>query len=92
MIIMPRNMFACPYVILMCFLMNKIILLQIRESGDDYTVYACKTHEIAHRIIREWFEDRVDNINDYDIDDLEDEMWERDIGYWEITEQVVICE
>ena len=72
--------------------MNKIILLQIRESGDDYIVYACKTHAIDHRIIREWFEDRVDNINDYDIDDLEDEMWERDIGYWEITEQVVICE
>ena len=71
---------------------QKVIILQIRFSGDDDTIYACKTFEIAHRIIREWFEDRVDNINDYDIDDLEDEMWDREIGYWEITEQVVICD
>ena len=71
---------------------QKIIILQIRESGEDYTVYACNTFEIAHRIIREWFEDRVENINDYDIDTLENELWDRDIGYWEITEEVVLCE
>ncbi len=72
--------------------MNEIVLLQIRYSGDDYTVYACKNHAIAHRIIREWFEDSIEDINSYDIDKLEDELWERDIGYWEITEEVVICE
>ena len=70
--------------------MNKIIILQIRESGDDDTVYACKTHEIAHRIIREWFAEYcTDNPS---IDELEDYLWEKDIGYWEITEEVVICE
>jgi len=72
--------------------MNKIILLQIRESGEDYTVYACKTHAIAHRIIREWFEDSIEDINSYGIGHLQDELFERDIGYWEITEEVVICE
>jgi len=71
---------------------QKIIILQIRESGEDYTVYACKTFEIAHRIIREWFEDRIEDINTYGIDELQDELWERDIGYWEITEEVVICD
>ena len=71
---------------------EKIIILQIRFSGDDDTVYACKTFEIAHRIIREWFQDEIEDINTYGIGDLEDELWERDIGYWVVTQEVVICE
>ena len=70
---------------------QKVIVLQIRFSGDDDTVYVCKTFEIAHRIIREWFKDSTEDINTYSIGDLEDELW-GNIGYWEITEQVVICE
>ena len=82
---------------------QKVIILQIRESGEDYTAYACKTFEIAHRIIREWFSD----YNNEDcieipiqqetgrkvptIKELEDYLWDNDIGYWEITEQVVLC-
>jgi hypothetical protein len=72
--------------------MNKIILLKIRHSGDDNTVYACQTYEIAHRIIREWFQDEIEDINTYGIGEIEEYLWERDIGYWEITEEVVICE
>ena len=76
---------------------KKIILLQIRFSGDDFTVYACRTYEIAHRIIMDWFVNSVDDINNYIIDDftcntdkLENHLWERDIGYWKITEQIII--
>ena len=71
---------------------NKIKVLQIRFSGDDNIVYLCETYEIAHRIIRDWFKNHVEDINTYGIDDLQDELWEKDIGYWEITEEVVICE
>ena len=70
---------------------QKVIILQIRFSGDDDTIYACKTFEIAHRIIREWFKDHVKDINTYGIGDLEEQLW-GNVGYWEITEQVVICE
>ena len=70
--------------------MDKIILLQIRFSGDDYTVYACKTYDIAERIIREWFAEYcTDNPS---IEELEDYLFDKDIGYWEVTQEVVICE
>jgi len=70
--------------------MDKIITLQIRESGDDYIVYLCKTHAIAHRIIREWFAEYcTDNPS---LEELEEYLFDKDIGYWEITEEVVICE
>ena len=70
--------------------MNDIILLQIRYSGDDYIVYACKNHAVAERIIREWFAEYcTDNPS---LEELEDYLFDKDIGYWEITEQVVICE
>ena len=72
--------------------METITTLQIRDSGEDYTVYLCKTHKIAEKIIRRWFRGDVENIEDYDISDLENELFEKDIGYWEITEEVVICE
>ena len=71
---------------------QKVIVLQIRFSGDDNAIYVCKAFEIAHRIIREWFKDSIEDINTYGIGDLEDELWERDIGYWEVTEEVVICD
>ena len=84
--------------------MDKIIVLQIRYSGDDDIVYLCKTHAIAHRIIREWFSE-YNNENCIEIHvqqetgrkvptikELEDYLWDNDIGYWEITEEVVICE
>ena len=32
-----------------------IIVLKIRHSGEDYEVFLCKTHEVAERLIREWF-------------------------------------
>ena len=41
---------------------QKVIVLQIRFSGDDNTIYVCKTFEIAHRIIREWFKDSIEDI------------------------------
>ena len=84
--------------------MNKIILLQIKYSGDDYIVYACKTHAIAERIIREWFseynnEDCIEIPIQQEtgrkiptLEELQDYLFDNDIGYWEITEQVVICE
>ena len=42
---------------------QKVIVLQIRFSGNDNTIYVCKTFEIAHRIIREWFKDSIEDIN-----------------------------
>jgi len=70
--------------------MDKIITLQIRYSGDDNIVYLCKTHAIAERIIRDWFSEYcTDNPS---LEELEDYLWEKDIGYWQITEEVVICE
>ena len=70
--------------------MDKIITLQIRYSGDDYIVYLCKTHEIAERIIRDWFAEYcTDNPS---LEELEDYLFDKDIGYWEIREEVVICE
>tara|TARA_R110000851_G_scaffold67623_1_gene152644 strand:- start:187 stop:399 length:213 start_codon:yes stop_codon:yes gene_type:complete len=70
--------------------MNKIITLQIRDSGEDYTVYLCKTYEIAERIIRDWFAEYcTDNPS---LEELEEYLFVKDIGYWEITEQEVICE
>jgi len=71
--------------------MNKIITLRIRWSnGDDYEVYLCKTHEIADRIIREWFAEYcTDNPS---IGELEEYLFVKDIGYWEISEEEVICE
>ena len=84
--------------------MNDIILLQIRYSGDDYIVYACKNHAVAERIIREWFseynnEDCIEIHIQQEtgrkvptIKELEDYLFDNDIGYWEITEEVVICE
>ena len=69
----------------------RIKVLQIRFSGDDDTIYLCQTYEIAHRIIREWFKDSIEDINHLSIGDLEEQLW-GNIGYWEITEQVVICE
>tara|TARA_S200002703_G_scaffold88929_1_gene76783 strand:- start:58 stop:312 length:255 start_codon:yes stop_codon:yes gene_type:complete len=84
--------------------MDRIITLQIRHSGDDNVVYLCKTHAIAERIIREWFSE-YNNENCIEIHvqqetgrkvptikELEDYLWDNDIGYWEITEEVVICE
>ena len=70
---------------------QKVIVLQIRFSGDDDTIYVCKTFEIAHRIIKEWFKDSIENINTYGIGDLEEILW-GSIGYWEVTEKVVICD
>ena len=70
--------------------MSKIITLQIRDSGEDYTVYLCKTYEIAERIIRDWFAEYcTDNPS---LEELEDYLFDKDIGYWEISEEVVICE
>ena len=70
--------------------MSKIITLQIRDSGEDYTVYLCKTYEIAERIIRDWFAEYcTDNPS---TGELEEYLFVKDIGYWEITEQEVICE
>ena len=71
---------------------DRIKVLQIRFSGDDNTIYLCQTYEIAHRIIREWFKDSIEDINTYGIGDLEEELWREDIGYWDISEEVVICE
>ena len=69
---------------------DKIKVLQIRFSGDDDTIYLCQTYEIAHRIIREWFAEYcTDNPS---LVELEDYLFDKDIGYWEITEEVVICE
>jgi len=69
---------------------DTITTLQIRDSGEDYTVYLCKTHEIAERIIREWFSEYcTDNPS---LEELEDYLFDKDIGYWEISEEVVICE
>ena len=70
---------------------QKVIVLQIRFSGDDNTIYVCKTFEIAHRIIKEWFKDSIEDINTYGIGDLEEILW-GNVGYWEVTEEVVICE
>jgi len=70
--------------------MDKIITLQIRNSGDDYEVYLCKTHAIAERIIREFFDEYCED--NPSLEELEDYLWEKDLGYWEITEQEVICE
>ena len=70
--------------------MNKIITLQIRDSGEDYTVYLCKTYEIAERIIRDWFAEYcTDNPS---LEELEEYLFTKDIGYWEISEEEVICE
>ena len=71
--------------------MDKIITLQIRWSnGDDYQVYLCKTHAIAERIIRHWFAEYcTDNPS---LEELEDYLFDKDIGYWEIAEEIVICE
>jgi hypothetical protein len=84
--------------------MDKIITLQIRYSGDDDIVYLCKTHEIAERIIREFFSE-YNNENCIEIhvqqetgrkiptlEELTDYLYCWDFGYFEITEQVVICE
>ena len=70
---------------------QKVIVLQIRFSGDDDTIYVCKTFEIAHRIIREWFKDIVEDINHLSISDLEEQLW-GNVAYWEVTEEVVICD
>ena len=70
---------------------QKVIVLQIRFSGDDDTIYVCKTFEIAHRIIREWFKDCIEDINHLSISDLEEQLW-GNVGYWDISEEVVICE
>ena len=70
---------------------QKVIVLQIRFSGDDDTIYVCKTFEIAHRIIREWFKDSIEDINHLSISDLEEQLW-GNVGYWEVTEEVVICD
>jgi len=72
--------------------MDKIITLQIRFTGGENVVYLCQTYEIAHRIIREWFKDSVEEINHLGIGEIEEYLWERDIGYWDISEEVVICE
>ena len=84
--------------------MDKIITLQIRYSGDDNIAYLCKTHEIAERIIREWFseynnEDCIEIPTQQEtgrktptLEELEDYLFDNDIGYWEISEEVVICE
>ena len=70
--------------------MSKIITLQIRDSGEDYTVYLCKTYEIAERIIRDWFAEYcTDNPS---LEELEEYLFVKDIGYWEISEEEVICE
>ena len=70
--------------------MNKIITLQIRDSGEDYTVYLCKTYEIAERIIRDWFAEYcTDNPS---LEELEEYLFVKDIGYFEITEQETVCE
>ena len=84
--------------------MKPIITLQIRDSGEDYTVYLCKTYEIAEKIIRRWFKD-YNNEDCIEIpiqqetgrktptlEELQDYLFDHDIGYWEITEEVVICE
>ena len=71
---------------------QKVIVLQIRFSGEHDTVYVCKTFEIAHRIIREWFEDSIEDINHLGIGEIEEYLWEKDIGYWDISEEVVICD
>jgi len=87
--------------------MNKstITTLQIRWSnGDDYEVYLCKDRTVAERIIRYWFAE-YNNENCIEIHiqqetgrkvptikELEDYLFDMDIGYWEITEEVVICE
>ena len=70
---------------------QKVIVLQIRFSGDDNTIYVCQTFEIAHRIIKEWFKDSIEDINTYGIGDLEEILW-GNVGYWEVTEEVVICD
>ena len=70
--------------------MDKIITLQIRFSGDDYVVFLCKDRTVAERIIRKWFSEYcTDNPS---LDELEDYLFDKDLGYWEITEEVVICE
>ena len=83
--------------------MDKIITLQIRFSGDDYVVFLCKDRIIAERIIRQWFSE-YDNEDCIEIpiqqetgrktptlEELQDYLFDHDIGYWEITEEV-ICE
>ncbi len=69
---------------------NTITTLRIRYSnGDDYEVYLCKNHAIAERIIRHWFAEYcTDNPS---IGELEEYLFDKDIGYWEITEEI-ICE
>ncbi len=70
--------------------MDTITTLRIRRSGDDYEVYLCKDLSVAHRIIREFFSEYVD---DYPcIETMEDGLYFGDVGYWEITEEVVLCE
>ena len=71
---------------------DRIKVLQIRFSGDDNIIYLCQTYEIAHRIIRDWFKNHVEDINHLGIGEIEEYLWEKDIGYWEISEEVVICE
>ena len=84
--------------------MDKIIVLQIRYSGDDDIVYLCKTHAIAERIIRDWFSE-YNNEDCIEIpiqqktgrkiptlDELQDYLFDNDIGYWYTKEEVVICE
>ena len=69
---------------------NTITTLRIRNSGEDYEVYLCLTQEVAEGIIRHWFREYcTDNPS---LEELEDYLFNKDIGYWEITEEVVICE
>ncbi len=69
---------------------NTITTLRIRNSGEDYEVYLCLTEKVAESIIRHWFTEYcTDNPS---LEELEDYLFDKDIGYWEISEEVVICE
>ena len=82
----------------------KIYVLQIRNSGEDYSVFLCNTHAIAERIIREWFA-TYNNENAIEIhvqqetgrkiptlEELEAYLSSLDIGYIELTQQEIIYE
>ena len=70
--------------------MNKIVTLQIRNSGEDYEVYLCMSRSIAERIVREWFYEYA--TDDPILEELEEYLFTHEVGYFEITEKEVLCE
>jgi hypothetical protein len=70
--------------------MNAIVL-KIRWSGGEGDVFLFNSKKLAEQAVYSYYEEYADYAGS-DIDEFEEFLFRKDIGYFTITEQRVMCE